>query len=102
MQCHSCCSPADPPPPRVQDNSRSIAIKALAKANNLELDTVLVDLTNPSIEHLKVNPLGKIPTFVAQDGFVVSECIALAIYCTSTALALQLFVCFFCFSFFEF
>lgn len=33
-----------------------------------------------SEEYKKVNPLGKIPTFVGADGFVLSECIAIAIY----------------------
>jgi len=36
-----------------------------------------------SEEYKKVNPLGKIPTFVGADGFVLSECIAIAIYITS-------------------
>jgi glutathione S-transferase len=31
--------------------------------------------------YLKFNPLGKIPTFVAIDGFVLSEVIAIAVYC---------------------
>lgn len=57
----------------------------IAKANNLNLNIVHANLGDPSIEHLKVNKLGKIPTFVDEDNFVVSECLALAIYCWSTA-----------------
>lgn len=33
-----------------------------------------------SAEYLKINPLGKVPTFQGEDGFVLSECIAIAIY----------------------
>jgi hypothetical protein len=33
-----------------------------------------------SKEYLSTNPLGKIPAFVGADGFVLSECIAIAIY----------------------
>ncbi|CAH0038212.1 unnamed protein product [Clonostachys solani] len=65
------------------ENSRSIAIKAIAKAHKLELDIVYANLGNPSIEHLEVNSLGKIPTFVGEGGFVLSECIAVALYFAS-------------------
>jgi elongation factor 1-gamma len=34
-----------------------------------------------SEDYLKVNKLGKVPTFVGADGFVLSECIAIAVYC---------------------
>ncbi|PHH80314.1 hypothetical protein CDD82_1842 [Ophiocordyceps australis] len=65
------------------DNPRSTAIKAVAKANNLDLEIVVADTTKPSIEHLKGNALGKIPAFIGEDGFSLSECIAIAIYVTS-------------------
>ncbi|VUC27977.1 unnamed protein product [Clonostachys rosea] len=65
------------------ENSRSIAIKVIAKAHKLELNMVYAELGNPSIEHLEVNKLGKIPTFVGEGGFVLSECIAVALYFTS-------------------
>ncbi|GAO17042.1 hypothetical protein UVI_02021840 [Ustilaginoidea virens] len=68
---------------RPQDNSRSIAIKAVAKANNLDLKISEVEFGKPTAEHLKANGLGKIPTFVGEDGFTLSECIAVAIYVTS-------------------
>ncbi|KAL2162789.1 hypothetical protein VTH06DRAFT_6625 [Thermothelomyces fergusii] len=64
-------------------NPRSTAIRAVAKANNLELEEVEVDTKNPSADFLKANALHKIPTFVGADGFVLTECIAIAVYVTS-------------------
>lgn len=66
----------------LQDNPRSTAIKAVAKANNVDLTVVNPDLANPTIEHLKASKLGKIPAFFGEDGFALSECIAIAIYST--------------------
>lgn len=37
---------------------------------------------NKSAEYQKLNPLGKIPTFVGANGFVLTEAIAIAIYGT--------------------
>lgn len=54
----------------------------MAKANNLDLETVVVDTANPTPEYLKYNKLGKVPTFVGADGYVLSECMAIAIYGT--------------------
>ncbi|KAG6064242.1 hypothetical protein E4U32_000414 [Claviceps aff. humidiphila group G2b] len=65
------------------DNPRSVAIKAVAKANDLELKISEVEFGNADAEHLKANGLGKIPAFVGEDGFALSECIAVAIYVTS-------------------
>ncbi|KYK56807.1 elongation factor 1-gamma 1 [Drechmeria coniospora] len=65
------------------DNPRSIAIKVVAKANGLDLKVVEADCTKPSAEHLKAHGLGKIPAFLGEDGFAVSECVAVAIYITS-------------------
>lgn len=66
-------------------NPRSVAIKAIAKANNIDLEIVT---ENPaegvSADYLKINKLGKIPTFVGADGFTLSECIAIAVYSMST------------------
>ncbi|KAK4241114.1 hypothetical protein C8A03DRAFT_12582 [Achaetomium macrosporum] len=64
-------------------NSRSTAIRAVAKANNLELEEVEVDPKQPTEDFLKANPLHKVPTFVGADGFVLTECIAVAVYVTS-------------------
>jgi elongation factor 1-gamma len=64
-------------------NPRSTAIRAVAKANGLELEEVDTDTTNPTQEFLKANPLHKVPTFVGADGYVLSECMAIAIYVAS-------------------
>ncbi|OTA61181.1 eEF1-gamma domain-containing protein [Hypoxylon sp. EC38] len=64
-------------------NPRTTAILAVAKANGLDLDIVEVDTAKPTPEFLKVNPLSKVPAFVGSDGFVLTECIAIAIYITS-------------------
>jgi hypothetical protein len=53
---------------------------AVAKANNLDLDVVETDTSKPTPEYLKYNKLSKVPTFVGADGYVLSECIAVAIY----------------------
>jgi glutathione S-transferase len=65
----------------IKDNTRSEAIKLVAKANKLELD-VKETVTGASApaDYLKYNSLGKIPTFVGSDGYVLTECIAIAIY----------------------
>ncbi|KID73883.1 Glutathione S-transferase psoE [Metarhizium brunneum] len=62
------------------DHPRTIAIKAVAKANNLELKICEEPRT---AEHLKVSKLGKVPAFIGEDGFKLFECIAIAIYITS-------------------
>jgi elongation factor 1-gamma len=65
-------------------NPRTTSLLAVAKEN--ELDVEFVD-TEPakgvSTEYLKLNKLGKVPTFEGADGFVLSECIAIAVYLTS-------------------
>ncbi|KAI4248937.1 MAG: hypothetical protein LQ352_005802 [Teloschistes flavicans] len=59
------------------DHPRSIGIKAVAKANNLELRIV----QEPRIaEHLEVSELGKVPAFRGEDGLKLFECVAIAIY----------------------
>lgn len=55
---------------------------AVAKANNLDIETVNVDLEAAGEEYKKVNPLSKVPTFVGADGYTLYECIAIAIYGT--------------------
>lgn len=67
-------------PPTSQANPRSTAILAVAKANNLQLEVVETDTSKPTAEYLKYNKLSKVPTFVGSDGYVLSECIAIAIY----------------------
>ncbi|KAI5918059.1 hypothetical protein F4810DRAFT_693787 [Camillea tinctor] len=64
-------------------NPRTTAILAVAKANGLDLEFVEVDPSKPTPEFLAANPLAKIPTFVGSDGYVLTECMAIAIYLTS-------------------
>jgi len=66
-----------------QSNPRSTAILAVAKANDVDLEIVEVDTMNLSPDFLRANKLGKVPTFVGADGYVLSECIAIAIYIAS-------------------
>ena len=61
----------------------------MAKANGLDLDFVETDTANATAEYLKYNKLSKVPTFVGADGYVLSECIAIAIYGESGSDALQ-------------
>lgn len=66
----------------LQGNSRSIAIRAVAKANKLDLEIVDTDYSKGplSTEYLKLNKLGKVPSFVGVDGYELTECLAIAIY----------------------
>ncbi|KAL5049300.1 hypothetical protein BDW71DRAFT_204563 [Aspergillus fruticulosus] len=65
-------------------NPRSLAILAVAKANSLalEIKTITSSQDAPG-EYLQLNPLGKIPTFVGADGYVLTESVAIALYVTS-------------------
>lgn len=62
------------------DQPRTIAIKAIAKANNLDLK-IIEEPKTPA--HFAVSKLGKVPAFVGEDGFELFECIAIAIYSAS-------------------
>ncbi|KAK3403502.1 hypothetical protein B0T20DRAFT_401099 [Sordaria brevicollis] len=64
-------------------NPRSTAILAVAKANNLDIEVEKVTINPATEEYKKVNPLGKVPTFVGADGYTLQECIAIAIYVAS-------------------
>ncbi|GAB7353188.1 hypothetical protein MBLNU459_g3713t1 [Dothideomycetes sp. NU459] len=65
-------------------NPRTTALRAVAKANKLDLEIVHTEpAKGVSTEYLKLNKLGKVPTFEGADGYVLSECIAIAIYLTS-------------------
>lgn len=66
-----------------EENPRSTAIKAVAKANNIDLEYVNISTNEPSADYLKFQPLGKIPSFEGKDGYILSECIAIAVYITS-------------------
>ena len=68
----------------VQGNVRTTALLAVAKANKLDIELVPTEPSKGvSTEYLKLNKLGKIPTFEGADGYVLSECIAIAVYCVS-------------------
>jgi elongation factor 1-gamma len=70
-----------------QKNPRSTAIKAVAKANNIELEIIETDPAKGiSPDYFKINKLGKIPTFVGADGYTLHESIAIAIYSTSISI----------------
>lgn len=65
----------------LQNSPRVYAIMAIAKAQGLKLDLVQVDHIEESRRKLlEINPLGQIPVFVGPDGFVLTECIPIALY----------------------
>ncbi|KAK0255812.1 hypothetical protein B0A54_11074 [Friedmanniomyces endolithicus] len=65
-------------------NPRTTAILAVAKANSLELEQVHTEpAKGVSEDYQKLNKLGKVPTFEGADGYVLTECMAIAIYITS-------------------
>jgi len=68
----------------VQGNSRTTPLLAVAKENGLDIELVETEpAKGVSTEYLKLNKLGKVPTFEGADGFVLSEAIAIAVYLTS-------------------
>ncbi|RDW89377.1 putative translation elongation factor eEF-1 gamma chain [Coleophoma cylindrospora] len=65
-------------------NPRSTAIRAVAKANNVDLEIIETTPANGvPAEYLEINKLGQVPTFVGADGYTLHEAIAIAIYITS-------------------
>ncbi|KAL4755854.1 glutathione S-transferase psoE [Aspergillus foveolatus] len=62
------------------DHCRTIAIKAVAKANGLELD---IRETPRTPDHLSISKLGKVPAFQGADGFNLFECMAIALLITA-------------------
>jgi len=65
-------------------NPRTTSLRVVAKENNLDLEFVeTVPANGVSTEYLKLNKLGKVPTFEGADGFVLSECLAIAVYLAS-------------------
>lgn len=42
-----------------------------------------------SSDYLKINKLGRVPSFVGADGYELTECIAIAIYSTSNYTCLR-------------
>lgn len=54
---------------------------AVAKANGLEIELINEQpFEGVSAAYLSLNTLGKIPTFQGEDGFILSETIAISIY----------------------
>lgn len=67
----------------MQANPRTVSLLAVAKENGLDLEQVTVEPEKGlSDDYLKLNPLGKVPTFEGSDGYVLTECIAIAVYRT--------------------
>jgi hypothetical protein len=65
-----------------QGNPRTTSLLAVAKENGLDIEFVDTEpAKGVSADYLKLNKLGKVPTFEGADGFVLSECIAIAVYC---------------------
>lgn len=57
----------------------------MAKANNIKLDLVHTEPSKGvSNDYKLLNKLGRVPTFVGSDGYVLTESIAIAIYRTSS------------------
>ena len=66
---------------RSQGNPRTTALLAVAKANNLKLDVVHTEpAKGVSDDYRLLNKLGKVPTFEGNDGYILTECMAIAIY----------------------
>ena len=62
---------------------------AIAKAQGVKLDIVYAEAkVNPEgFEKLiEINPLGQVPVFVGSDGYVLTECMAIALYSESPPL----------------
>ncbi|KAI9653588.1 MAG: hypothetical protein M1831_005970 [Alyxoria varia] len=65
-------------------NARSIGILAAAKDNKLDLELVETKPSDGvSTDYQKLNKLGRVPTFVGTDNYVLTECLAIAVYVTS-------------------
>lgn len=55
---------------------------AVAKENGLDIEFVDTEpAKGVSSDYVKLNKLGKVPTFEGADGFVLSESMAIAVYC---------------------
>lgn len=67
-----------------------MVLLAVAKENNLDIEFIETDPGKGlSAEYKKLNPLGRVPTFEAPNGWVLSEVIAIAIYCKFTVFLRQ-------------
>jgi elongation factor 1-gamma len=57
---------------------------AVAKENNLDIEIVETRPPVQDLEYFKLNPLGRVPTFVGANGYILTETIAIAVYCRSS------------------
>ncbi|KAF1960494.1 glutathione S-transferase [Byssothecium circinans] len=66
-------------------NPRSFGIITVAKTLGVELDIVYIDRNKEEDQKTlqKLNPLNQVPVFVGSDGFVLTECVVIALYITS-------------------
>ena len=56
----------------------------MAKANGLELEVLERTPEKPfPAEYAKLNPLNRVPSFEGSDGYVLTECMAIAVYSES-------------------
>lgn len=58
---------------------------AVAKENNLDIELVETKTPVQDIEYFKLNPLGRVPTFEGTNGYVLTETMAIAVYCMSSS-----------------
>lgn len=52
----------------------------MAKANKLDIEYIDATPLKGHADYLKLNPLNRVPSFEGKDGYVLSECMAIAIY----------------------
>lgn len=74
----------------LQENARSTVLLAVAKENNLDIELVETRPPVQDLEYFKLNPLGRIPTFVGANGFILTETMAIAVYCMSSHISFGL------------
>lgn len=67
-----------------QGNARTTVLLVVAAENNLDVELIETNPDNElSVEYMRLNPLGRIPTFCAADGWVLTEVVAIALHCSS-------------------
>lgn len=66
------------------ENPRTLPLRVVAKANKLDIELVHTEpAKGVSDDYRLLNKLGRVPTFQGSDGYVLTECMAIAIYCRS-------------------
>jgi hypothetical protein len=79
---------------KLQDNPRTTACRVVAKANNLDLELAETAPASGNASYKAISPLDKIPAFVGANGFVLTECIAIAVYRESHLLRVAVYCAF--------